>query len=141
MAGIHVALDLTPFVHHLDHLSEMNLRPALEQVGEHILSETLERFDTSTTPDGSPWQPSQRVLKHNGKTLLDTGRLQGSVTYKADTQSVQVGTNLDYAAIHQFGSGSLEKPKNIPARPYLGLSQSDEIEIKHIVTSHLGGAL
>ena len=40
--------------------------------------------------------------------------------------SVEVGSNLVYAATHQFG----DPDRRIPARPYLGLSADDERDIE-----------
>ncbi|MCC8998035.1 MAG: phage virion morphogenesis protein [Candidatus Contendobacter sp.] len=42
-----------------------------------------------------------------------------------------------YGATHQFGNPNL----NIPARPFLGLSQSDEQELLDILNDHLNRAL
>ncbi len=52
--------------------------------------------------------------------------------------SVEVGSNLEYAAVHQFGY------KNIPARPYLGVSESDGRRVlqrvERAILAGLGGA-
>lgn len=45
---------------------------------------------------------------------------QGNVTYVTAKGVLVVGTNLRYAAVHQDGGGN-----NIPARPYLTLSEGD----------------
>lgn len=42
--------------------------------------------------------------------LKDTGRLSGSISYKVSGLAVEVGTNLDYAGVHQFG-GQVESEK------------------------------
>lgn len=57
-------------------------------------------------------------------------------------RTVEVGSNLVHAAIHQFGGvirpraakllmfrGHVAKSVDIPARPYLGLSKEDEREL------------
>tara|TARA_R110002012_G_scaffold32753_2_gene96350 strand:- start:766 stop:1347 length:582 start_codon:yes stop_codon:yes gene_type:complete len=44
------------------------------------------------------------------KALIDTGRLKGSISYKVSGSVVEVGTNLDYAGVHQFG-GQVESEK------------------------------
>ena len=74
-----------------------------------------------------------------GQPLRDTGRLRGSISPAADASGVTVGTNINYAAVHQFGATI--KPKKaggrlvfpgagkmifarqvtIPARPFLPL--------------------
>lgn len=53
------------------------------------------------------WIVSKAAHKRSGQTLLDTGRLASSVdvniSYKGNQISIEVGSNLPYAAIHNFG--------------------------------------
>jgi phage virion morphogenesis protein len=70
--------------------------------------QTRERFETTTGPDGQKWPPSKRAAK-GGRTLTDTARLLNSITSASDTTHAEVGTNVVYAAIHQFG-GDIEQP-------------------------------
>ena len=59
----------------------------------------------------------------SAKILRDTGRLAGSVNYRASRDQVVVGSNVIYAATQQFGRadnrmfGRALAP--IPARPFL----------------------
>lgn len=55
--------------------------------------------------------------------LTDTGRLRRSITYQATTNSMSIGTNLEYAQYHQYGSAG----GKIPARPFL-LFQTEDLE-------------
>jgi phage gpG-like protein len=62
-----------------------------------------------------------------GKILLDRGRLRSSVTsageaVQVDRTNVSIGTNLVYAASHQFG----DPGRGIPTRPYLVIQGEDE---------------
>lgn len=97
-----------------------------------------------------------------GKILQDSGRLASSITQASDASSAQVGSNLKYAAIHQFGgqtSAHIIRPRNkkalawatgrhpvkqvnhpgskIPARPFLQLTAWDEGEIGRAVEDYL----
>lgn len=70
------------------------------------------------------------------KPLVDTGVLQDTIRYQlVDRNSVEIGTNRfageweGGAAVHQFG----DKKGNIPARPFLGLSASDETDVLDIL--------
>lgn len=73
----------------------------------------------------------------NVKPLVDTGILQDSIRYQVagDGNSVAIGTNRfageweGGAAVHQFG----DKKGNIPARPFLGVSDSDRVEVLEIL--------
>lgn len=63
--------------------------------------------------------------------LKDRGRLVRSIRRKALPEGVAVGTNLIYGAIHQFGGpAGRGKKVQIPARPYLGVSDEDLSDIK-----------
>lgn len=66
-----------------------------------------------------------------GKVLQRRGNLARSITRHADAESAMVGTNLVYAAIHNFGGKAGRGRKvEIPARPYLELTRDDEDAIE-----------
>jgi phage virion morphogenesis protein len=74
------------------------------------------------------------------KILIQSGRLRNSISARRDGSKVAVGTNLVYAAIHQFGGlAGRGRGVRIPARPYLGISKADEAEIERILKEALGG--
>ena len=117
-----------------------DLTPVFQDIGEAMLNVTRERFNTQTAPDGTPWKPLSPayalVKKQNVAQILTLyGRLRGTLTYQAGPKEVRIGTPLIYGATHQFGRGA------IPARPFLGLSQSDEQELLDILNDHLSRAL
>lgn len=59
-------------------------------------------------------------------TLIKTGRLMKSINYQASKDRVRVGSNVVYAAIHQFGGQAGRRRKvHIPARPYLVIQDAD----------------
>lgn len=146
-----------------------NLRPVMKQIGEYLVLATRERWDRAEAPDGSKWTPTSEwaneVKRAKGriiKTLVETGRLRDSITYKADSKAVLVGTNVKYAAIHQFGGSTpprkiVAKNKKalfwpgakhpvksvnhpgfkIPKREFLGVSTFDKGEIIHIIEDYV----
>lgn len=85
-----------------------NPRGLYENIGLSLVTSTQHRFDTGIGVDGSPWPPSLRVIAHGGKTLILSARLYRSITFQASDSGVEVGTNVVYAAIHQFG-GDIEQ--------------------------------
>lgn len=119
-----------------------DLKPAMEEIGSYLVSETLHRFETETRPEGGPWVPSVRAATEGGQTLTDRAHLRQSITYVAGADSVQVGSNLVYAAIHQFG-GRAGRGRSValPARPYLGLAPGDDAEIAAILDDYLSEPL
>lgn len=78
-------------------------QPMFEDIGMALVTSTHHRFDAGIAPDGSPWPPSLRVIAHGGKTLVLSSRLLRSISYQASPTGVEIGTNVVYAAIHQFG--------------------------------------
>ena len=63
--------------------------------------------------------------------------------WELDADELRVGSNLVYAAIHQFG-GTPDMhpgPAAIPARAYLGLSDADVVEIEDELEHWIAGVL
>lgn len=137
--------------------------PALAAIAASLRTGTEARFRAETGPDGVAWLPSQRVREKGGKTLQLRGlrggllgRLLGSAGH--DGTSAWIGTNLVYAAIHQFGGtiraipkskggkGALKTPHGprasvtMPARPFLGFGEAERREIHDILGRHLRAA-
>ena len=136
MAGvrIRVRVDDAEVRAALGRLAQPLDRRTWARVGQTLVSSTLDRFESGTAPDGVPWRPSKRARETGGQTLVDTSRLRDSITFRASADGVEVGTNVVYAAIHQFGSNpDGSKPRGIPARPYLGLDDGDRDAIREIV--------
>jgi phage virion morphogenesis protein len=112
--------------------------------------QTRERFETQKDPDGNTWKAlAQKTLDYyerrkKGSTssrsiLVGEGLLRDSLTSKVQggAWSVLVGATMEYAAVHQFGWPK----KNIPPRPYLGVSPEDAKAIETAVAVFLEGAI
>lgn len=110
-----------------------HLKMPMDVVGQEVLGQTVERITgEQKAPDGTPWaawsEPysEHKARSRDGGAFLDaSGELIDSLNYEASKDEVLVGTNLVYAATHQFG----DKKRNIPARPYLGLSKQNELDL------------
>lgn len=114
-----------------------------EGIGRLMEERTRKRIEEDKkSPDGKSWKPNVAGTS----ILYREGNLARSIDYVATSDSVQIGSALVYARIHQMG-GTI-KPKTakalafmiggefrlvqsvtIPARPYLGISGEDEREI------------
>lgn len=132
-----------------------NMQPAMQGIGETIMERAKRRFDTSTAPDGTPWQPLSAVTlgiisgrlgssyrKKDGdlnargrkaigarKPLVDTGDLSRQFFVSADQTSVTVSNTMVYAAIHQFGGmAGRNRQVKIPARPFLPVSAAGDLD-------------
>lgn len=151
-------------------LGPAGMAPAMKEVGEVLQESTKQRFVTSTAPDGTRWAPNAQAtfesyLNRDGKNfnkdgrlgvrgaaramskkpLVDTGVLADTIVWQLvdGGAGVEVGTNRfagewdGGAAVHQFGN----RKGTIPARPILGLSAGDEVEVLDVVERHLLDAL
>lgn len=120
MAGVSISVDDGVVRDALSRLEKASARPnaALRALGQHLVTSAQMNIEREAAPDGTPWTPlsrrtaSQRVGgKRRGAhpMLRLSGRLYGSVTYAADDESVEWGSNLVYARIHQLG-GTIDMP-------------------------------
>lgn len=128
-----------------------DLTPLMDRLGLAMETQTDERFDQERAPDGARWMPSLRAKVQGGKTLTDSARLRQSITHRASRDRVEVGTNVKYAGVHQGGATIVPKGDGklkfrlpgglgfrtaskvvIPARPFLGVSTENEIELVEI---------
>lgn len=121
---------------------------------------TRQRFRTQAGPDGKPWKPSLRAQITGRRTLTLTGRLAASLTgsQRSGRDWAEWGSNVEYAAIHQFGGvirarnakalrfalagggfATVQSVK-IPARPFLGLSTDDVGDITRLIQDRLAAA-
>ena len=124
-----------------------DLTPAMEDIGQHLLNTTRERFVEEKDPEGNAWHPLSEATKARKKRNVDKiltrdAYLRNIVT-RASRDSVEVGSPRIYAGTHQFGAekgafgstgrGSPIPWGGIPARPFLGLSADDRDEIGELV--------
>jgi phage virion morphogenesis protein len=115
-----------------------DLTPFFNDGGETLLNSTRERFRSQTAPDGAPWaalSPDYRRRKKRNadKVLTLWGHLRGTLGKRADKDSLRIGTPLIYGAAHQFGRPEI----NLPARPFLGLSETDRADLLAALNDYL----
>lgn len=141
-------------------------------------------FDKSQDPDGNSW-PKLHPLVEQKKTskntrseanikaaklsshkiLVDTATLKNSLTIpgspysidKTDGDEVELGTNIIYAAIHNFGGVIVPRNKKalafpglhgtvvvkkvtIPKRPFIGIGVEDEAKITEKIEAYIAKA-
>lgn len=123
-------------------LATGNLTPVFQDIGEYLLYSHRERFERQVSPDGQHWaelNPTYKAEKeyNQDKILVLDGILMGGLHYQVEPNQLQFGTNEVYGATHQFG----REDANISARPFLGVSDSDDGEILAIIYRHLQDAL
>ena len=113
-----------------------NLRPLMKNIAGIFASATEENFKNEGRPD--KWTELSEATKKQrtkqkkwpGQILQVSGQLASSISTQYDDESAVIGSNLDYAAIHQLGGQAGKNKKvEIPARPYLKLTDDDFEEI------------
>jgi len=130
-----------------------NMTPLMKVISKSLESDVKDNFQNQESPDGQPWKPSRRAQMEGGETLLDSGRLADSYIGQSGKDYAEVGSNVIYAAIQQFG-GTI-RPKNgkalrfkiggkfitiksvtLPARPHVGIGPDDADRIKNITVNY-----
>jgi len=139
-----------------------NLSPILKAIGDRIVEQTKRRFEAGgPAPDGSPWKDPKTPNPKRVRTLTVTGHLRDSIRAQMmGPNAVMVGTNKEYAAIHQKGGrtaaaiilprrkkalktpyGLFKKVNHpgsvIPARPFLGVSAENSREIIDMINDYI----
>lgn len=129
----------------------IDLAPAMRKIAQAMHKVTEDNFAAEGRPK---WKPLSEVTKHrrlggkkaykkNGaltaaaqrrqdagfRILQHTGQLASSISTDYDSTSAVVGSNLMYAAIHQFGGMAGRGRKvAIPARPYLPMTADGNLQ-------------
>lgn len=134
--------------------SVQNPSPLLKAIGEILVDSTKQRFHAGIGPDGERWPENSDTtvlnylrkykgsfgkrggLTKKGMTRLafkkpligETKTLSTRIDYQVDGDRLLVGTPEAGGAMQQFGGKKSEFPNlwgDIPARPFLGLSDYD----------------
>ena len=123
-----------------------NADSCLKTIGEDLKESTIERFKTSTAPDGTAWLLNSVLStliddkKKGDKPLIDSGILMRTINYQIYGDTLAIGSPMEYAAMQNFGGTKSEFPKlwgDIPARQFLGISSEDETNILNIISDYI----
>jgi phage virion morphogenesis protein len=91
-----------------------DMTPVMETIGDAMLDATKDAFEQERSGFGQPWPKLKRPRRRNKKAaaagkeggtkiLQDTRALYNSIHTVATANSVIIGSDRVYAAIHQFG--------------------------------------
>lgn len=132
------------------HLTDMS--GLMNELGEQLVYETEQRFDQGVSPEGVSWaaksQTTLDAYRKRGQTVdvrplfgpnADGIALRKSIFHDYGSDYVEIGTNKIQAAVMQFGAAqgafganAIGKPLpwgDIPARPFIGISEQDRSNI------------
>lgn len=121
--------------------------PLWDDIGHLSVNSVRENFRVGGRPNKWPANTAATVVRKarsrrgasrrraiaGNKPLIDTGRLLNSINYRTRRDSVVIGTNVDYGIYHQTGT------RRIPARPFMLLQESDQVQIGRLVVRWLRG--
>ncbi|AKO97616.1 MULTISPECIES: phage virion morphogenesis protein [Marinovum] len=139
------------------HVTDMS--DLMQDLGELLTDSTKSRFAEGAAPDGTPWAPKSQTTidgyqQREKKARVDfrplfgpTGRLSSEVFYQAGTTSMEIGSALIYSAVQQFGAGKGQFGTaangssipwgDIPARPFIGLSDEERANVNAEILEYL----
>lgn len=114
------------------HMGDMT--EVMKEIGELLANSTQDRFTRGEAPDGSKWAAKSPNTKGPDRRPLfgPNGVLSSQIFYDAGPNSVEIGSPEPYAAMMQFGGTKSAFPHlwgDIPARPFLGISEEDRVGI------------
>lgn len=129
-----------------------DMTPITQAISAVLESESAGAFIKEQDPTtGKKWQAhSENYQAHlakkgitKSKILQRSGLLARSLSTDFDAVSAVIGTNRVYGALHQLGGNpSLSSSvKNMPARPYMGLSKEGISDIIEIINLKLKNAI
>ncbi|MCF1485077.1 phage virion morphogenesis protein [Agrobacterium vitis] len=139
-----------------------DLSPVFKNIGEYEAQATKQRFRDQKDPDGNAWQALNPLYKETkkGPRILtgQTGDLSRIIWQLASSTSVDIGSDMIYARIHNEGGTIV--PKNaaalifsmggktfavksvkIPKRQFLGINDEDRVRIEEIIEDHFLDAI
>ncbi len=127
-------------------LASLDLSREMKVIAIMARADMVENFQGSHGPDGTPWPPLARPRANSkgaDKPLLDTGILQASVTAAAGkghvetitARSMKTGSNLDYAAVHQYGHTFL-RPEKTRGKPWVFSGANGQIVFTRRIRAH-----
>ena len=145
MAGNSITVDLRGLddaQRAIARLGKFDLGDLLDAVGTEVVDQVKDRIGgDKQAPDGTPWpawSPDYAATRGGGHGLLESeGHLLTSIQQRVSGSAVEIGTNLVYGAIQQFGGAEVGRP-GLKPRPYLGLSTGDRDDVRDVVEDFLG---
>lgn len=144
MAGVTASLTtegLDVAIGRLARLEGFEMATLADAAGAILESSTRRRIEeTKRAPDGTHWvawsEKYDDTRDHDRHSLLiNEGDLRDSIASYSTGREVHVGSTLIYAAHHHFGGDEIGS--GIPARPFLGVSDDDRIDLADLVTGTL----
>ncbi|NIZ13917.1 phage virion morphogenesis protein [Phaeobacter sp. HF9A] len=144
-----------------------DMSPVLQGLGEYLVQSTQDRMLKGQQPDGRPFAPRSETtlavyaakgFRFGAQPLNKSGEMRQQLHYQASATGLTWGSNAIQAAVMQFGAakgtfGTYEGKGfggttptisipwgDIPARPFLGISDADRGAVNEELEDWLGDA-
>lgn len=129
-----------------------DMTPAMQEIAEYMVMSTKDRFPAGVSPEGIPWAPkSQTTLdeyarrgdRQDPRPLFGpSGNLSQMIFGQSGPDWAEWGSPMIYSAVMQFGAaqhafGPVTPWGDIPARPFLGVSETDKTALTEIVSEYI----
>lgn len=138
-----------------------DLTPVHEEITEYMVEATKARFRLGVDPEGKKWVAKKpaTIARYKAKgdgnrpdpLIGPSKRLSSEILGMSTKASSEIGSALEYSGVMQngaaegaFGASASGRPipwGDIPARVWLGISQTDERNVLDIVDEHLAEAI
>ncbi|GAB5433145.1 MAG: phage virion morphogenesis protein [Epibacterium sp.] len=134
-----------------------DMSPVMQDLGEYLVQSTQDRMLKGQQPDGTPFAPRSETtlalyaakgFRFGAQPLNKSGEMRQQLNYQASADGLTWGSNAIQAAVMQFGArqgafagnsrGGPLPWGNIPARPFLGVSDDDHNAIVGELEEWLG---
>lgn len=122
----------------------------MNDLGNYLLVSHQDRMLRGEQPDGQPFAPRAqstvdayaRQGKSYGQPLSQSGTMRQQMAFNYGPDWVEMGSNAIQAAVMQFGAdarslGPVSPWGDIPARPFIGLSEEDESRMMGVTIERL----
>ncbi|HOX52299.1 MAG TPA: phage virion morphogenesis protein [Fibrobacteria bacterium] len=124
-----------------------NLSQPMRVISQKLLNSVRKNFRTggryswagSIEGGSAQWRPAANPPSR-GSTLYRHGHLFRSILPDSNFDSASVSTNVEYAAIHNFGGPILRRGRQVAtmvARPFMVIQPEDMIQAQVILERHL----
>ena len=142
--GIQWAIaDFEALQRRIDAMAHLDTRELMDSIGTEVATQTKRRIsDEKTSPSGeawAAWSDRYAATRGDGQSLLQSeNHLLDSITHLVELagKEVDVGSNMVYAAIQNFGGAEVGKPE-LPAREYVGLSAENRMDVMMVASDWL----
>jgi phage virion morphogenesis protein len=116
--------------------SPLSLQALMRVLARNVVTQTRRRIQSEhKSPDGGGWAAlAARTAKQKGHSnpLFRTGAMMNSLQTQVSSLTARISTSVPYAAHQQYGTKGSRFGGPIPARPFMGVSAQNGMELERV---------